>query len=84
MEHSKTSVQEKQQGSSSQVGSEHRDKPHLEIRRHEGVVDDHHDVFVVQAANLHAGLDVNDLHGGIGGGLDPHQLQGGDTSVKLV
>lgn len=70
----KKSVQEKQPGSRSRAGSAHKDNSYLEVCRHEGVVDDHHDVFVVLVANVRAGLDVDDLHGGIRGSLDPHQL----------
>ena len=46
----------------------------LEVCRHEGVVYDHHDVFVVFMGHVRADLDVNHLHGGVGGRLDPHQL----------
>lgn len=49
--------------------------PHLEIGGHEGVVYDHHDVFVVIVDQLRAGLDVHNLHGGVGGSLNPHKLQ---------
>lgn len=46
----------------------------LEIGRHKGVVDNHHDVFVVLMDQVGADPDVNNLHHGVGGGLDPHQL----------
>lgn len=46
----------------------------LEIGRHEGIVYDHHYVFVLFVDQLRAGPDVDDLHSGVGGCLDPHQL----------
>ena len=47
---------------------------HLEIGRHEGVVHDHHYVFMVLVHQLRAGLDINNLHRGVGRRLNPHQL----------
>lgn len=51
-------------------------RSHLEIGRHEGVVHDHHYVLAVLVNQLGTGLDVYNLHGRVGGRLDPHQLQG--------
>ena len=48
---------------------------HLEVGRHKGVVHDHHYVFVELMGQIRTGLDVHNLHGGIGGRLNPHQLQ---------
>lgn len=50
-------------------------KFHLEIGRHEGVVHDHHYVFVVLVDQVGAGLDVHHLHHGVGGCFNPHQLR---------
>lgn len=48
--------------------------PDLEIRRHKGVVYNHHYVFIVFMDQVRADPDVDDLHHWVGGGLDPHQL----------
>lgn len=48
--------------------------PDLEICRHKGVVYNHHYIFIVFMDQVRADLDVDDLHRGVGGGLDPHQL----------
>lgn len=50
---------------------------HLEIGRHEGVLHYYHYVLVVSVDHLSTGLDVYNFHGGVGGGLNPHQLQQG-------
>lgn len=56
----------------------------LEIGRHEGIVYDHHYVFVLFVDQLRAGPDVDDLHSGVGGCLDPHQLhQERDVDIWL-
>lgn len=47
---------------------------HLEIGRHEGVVHNHHYVFVVLVDKVRTRLNVNNLHHGVAGSLDPHQL----------
>lgn len=54
---------------------------YLEIGRHEGVVYNHHYVLVVFVDQLRAGLNVNNLHRGVGGRLDPHQLHRERTDV---
>lgn len=48
--------------------------PDLEIRRHKSVVYNHHYVFIVFVDQVGGDPDVNNLHRGVGGGLDPHQL----------
>lgn len=47
---------------------------HLEVSRHEGVVYNHHYVFIVFMDQIRAGLDVNNLHHGVSGCLNPHKL----------
>lgn len=47
---------------------------YLEIRRHEGVVNNHYNVFAVLVHQVRAGLDVHHLHQGVGWRLEPHQL----------
>lgn len=48
---------------------------HLEIGRHESVVHHEKNTFMLMHYAC-AGLDVNDLQRGVGGRLDPNQLQG--------
>lgn len=47
---------------------------HLEIGRHEGVVHNHYYVFVVAVDNISTSLYVSDLHHGVAGCFNPHQL----------
>lgn len=57
--------------------------PDLEIRWHKGIVYNQHYVFIVFMDEVGADPDVNNLHHGVGGGLDPHQLHKERQGVTL-
>lgn len=57
-----------------EFGQLHFPMSHLEVGRHEGVIDNNHNVFVVIVHQVGTSPNVDNFHSGVGWRLNPHHL----------